>query len=95
MIECDKKNNWHEFLEFMQKRMNATEFENWLAPIHVLQITPDEVVLEVPNIFVREYLLENYKEALLNFFPACKGEPAQAQKNLNSENWDSENGFRR
>ncbi len=75
MIECDKKNNWHEFLEFMQKRMNATEFENWLAPIHVLQITPDEVVLEVPNIFVREYLLENYKEALLNFFPACKGEP--------------------
>ncbi len=60
---------WSHFLEFMEERCSATEFENWLAPIRVLEGTSEEICLEVPNIFVQEYLLDNYKKDLAAFFP--------------------------
>lgn len=61
----------------MSERCSATEFENWFAPIRLLEATADEVRLEVPNIFVQEYLLDNYKKDLCAFFPLkSSGEPA-------------------
>ncbi len=46
-----------------------TEFENWFAPIRVIDGKADEICLEVPNIFVQEYLLDNYKKDLCAFLP--------------------------
>jgi len=77
MQDCQTKTPWSEFLEFVQERCSSAEFENWLSPIRVVQSTPDETVLEVPNIFVQEYLLDNFKEVLGNFLPSRdSGEPA-------------------
>src|SRR5580700_276204 len=68
---------WSQFLQFIQERCSKAEFENWLAPIHVLEVTDEEICLEVPNIFVQEYLLDNYKKDLCSFFPLkSPGEPA-------------------
>src|SRR5690606_30596807 len=68
---------WTLFLQFIQKRCSATAFGNWFAPIKVLASTPEEVTVEIPNIFVKEYLLSNYKEDLCAFLPVnAKGEPA-------------------
>ena len=64
-----EKDVWSQFLDFVQQRSSKTEYENWLSPIRLIQTTPDEVVLEVPNIFVQEYLLENYKKDLAHFLP--------------------------
>jgi chromosomal replication initiator protein len=69
MLECDVKNGWMQFLEFIQSRCARAEFDNWLAPIQLLSNTTDEIVLEVPNIFVQEYLLDNYKDLLREFVP--------------------------
>lgn len=77
MQDCQTKTPWIQFLEFVQARCSSAEFENWLAPIRVVQSTPDETVLEVPNIFVQEYLLDNFKEVLSEFLPAREsGDPA-------------------
>jgi len=68
---------WSQFLSFVEERCSATEFENWLAPIQVLDATHEEITLEVPNIFVQEYLLDNYKRDLVAFLPTrVSGEPA-------------------
>jgi chromosomal replication initiator protein len=68
---------WSQFLEFIGERCSATEFENWFAPIRVLDTINDEICLEVPNIFVQEYLLDNYKKDLCSFLPLkSPGEPA-------------------
>lgn len=68
---------WSQFLEIISERCSATEFENWFAPIRLLEVAGDEVRLEVPNIFVQEYLLDNYKKDLCAFFPLkSSGEPA-------------------
>lgn len=70
MLTKTPKQCWEEFVEFIQDCCSATEFQNWIAPITIdLQSGSEELVLEVPNIFVQEYLLDNYKKHLVNFLP--------------------------
>jgi len=77
MLASQAGQTWVLFLEFMEERCSATEFANWFAPIKLVETQGEEITLEVPNIFVREYLLDNYKKELCNFFPCqANGEPA-------------------
>ncbi len=74
MMTCDA---WTSFLECVKTRCSPTAFGNWLLPIKVLESTEEEIQLEVPNIFVKEYLLSNYRSELLAFLPVnAEGEPA-------------------
>ena len=77
MLECEIKSSWLQFVEFIESRCSSAEFQNWIAPIQLVEATPEEVTLEVPNIFVKEYLLDNFKEVLADFLPLRgSGEPA-------------------
>ncbi len=77
MLDCEVKNGWVQFLEFIESRCSSAEFENWIAPIYLIEATPEQIVLQVPNPFVQEYLLDNFKEILCNFLPLKpSGEPA-------------------
>lgn len=69
MLECDVKNGWLQFIEFIEARCSSAEFENWIAPIRLIEAAHEEVVLEVPNIFVQEYLIDNFKDILAEFLP--------------------------
>jgi len=62
-------NAWNTFLQFIQKSISETEFENWFSQINLVEHTDDRYVLKVPNIFVQQYLLENYKKELASFLP--------------------------
>lgn len=77
MQTCDVAEAWTQFLLFVKTRCSVTAYGNWLAPIKVIKSTPEEITLEVPNVFVQEYLLTNYKKDLCAFLPvrSC-GEPA-------------------
>jgi len=70
---CDA---WNLFIQFVKSRSTATAFGNWLEPIQVLEHSSEKVTLEIPNIFVKEYLLSNYKQDLCAFLPVFNGEPA-------------------
>ena len=77
MLTCDARDTWTQFLEYVKKCCSLAAFENWLAPIKVLDSSSEEICLEVPNIFVKAYLLDNYKRDLCSFLPVnAKGEPA-------------------
>jgi chromosomal replication initiator protein len=69
MLECASKNSWLEFLEFIKQRCSSAEYENWFKPIHLISSTEELITIEVPNIFVREYLLDNYKQDFCDFLP--------------------------
>lgn len=76
-LATDTRQSWSQFLEYVKKHCSATAYGNWLAPIKLTDATEDTVTLEVPNIFVKEYLLSNYKKDLCAFFPVDKiGEPS-------------------
>jgi chromosomal replication initiator protein len=70
---------WSQFIDFIQQRCSTAEFTNWIAPIRLVSASVDEIVLEVPNPFVQEYLLDNFKDVLADFLPLkSSGEPAIA-----------------
>ncbi len=77
MLTRNPHETWSQFLQYIEERCSSAEFENWLAPVRVLDASAEEITLEVPNIFVREYLLDNYKRDLIAFLPTrISGEPA-------------------
>jgi chromosomal replication initiator protein len=68
---------WTQFLDFISKQISSAEFHNWFAPVKVLEVSDHEIVLQVPNIFMREYMLDNYKRELASFLPTNDaGEPS-------------------
>lgn len=70
MLLCEEKPKiWAQFLHYAEERCSATAFENWLAPIKVIHESDEGLTLEVPNVFVKEYLLENYQKDLAAFLP--------------------------
>lgn len=69
MLTKTPQQTWSEFLEFLQDRCSATEIENWFTPITVIDSPSGDLCLEVPNIFVQEYLLSNYKKELATIVP--------------------------
>jgi chromosomal replication initiator protein len=74
MMTCD---SWTNFLECVKLRCSAAAFGNWLLPIKVVDSAEDHIILEIPNIFVKEYLLSNYKSELQACLPVnADGEPA-------------------
>lgn len=77
MLVCDTREMWTQFLVFVKEHCSKTAFGNWIAPIQVVESNSEEITLEIPNIFVKEYLLSNYKKELSSFLPVKEdGEPA-------------------
>lgn len=72
----DTQQGWIQFLEYVKNRCSTTAYENWITPIKIIEASSEFIKLEVPNIFVKEYLLSNYKKDLAAFLPVNKdGEP--------------------
>lgn len=77
MLASETQEAWSQFLEYVKTRCSAAAFKNWLLPISFLHSTTEEITLEVPNVFVKEYLMSNYKQELCSFVPVNRnGEPA-------------------
>ncbi|NGX34803.1 MAG: Chromosomal replication initiator protein DnaA [Candidatus Anoxychlamydiales bacterium] len=72
MLTCKDQDVWSNFLEFIKKRISETEYKNWFSHIKILDLNENEISLQVPSIFVQEYILDNYKKDLLIFLPTTK-----------------------
>ena len=55
---------WADFLELIREKCGAAEYQNWFAQVEIERVEDDLLVLSVPNIFVQEYLIENYGSQL-------------------------------
>ena len=71
MLTHSLEETWSEFLTLMKERCSRVEYANWIAPIK-LNTDSETPVLLVPNVFVREYLLDNYREELCTYFGTGK-----------------------
>lgn len=77
MLASDTREAWAQFLEVAKKHCSPAAFGNWFAPIELIEADDEAITLAVPNIFVKEYLLSNYKKDLCAFLPiTAEGEPS-------------------
>ncbi len=77
LLTLPPEESWSQFLQYIRGKLSQTAFENWFAPIRVIEASDRGLTLAVPNIFVQAYLLDNYKKDLISFVPLNQdGEPA-------------------
>ena len=55
---------WTQALEDIKEQIGAQNFETWIAPIRFVSRNKNEVVLDVPNKFFRDWLTEHYMSKL-------------------------------
>jgi chromosomal replication initiator protein len=55
---------WEEVLGRLRERLGNQNFETWIKPIRMLEERGDEVTLEVPNKFFRDWLAEHFVGAI-------------------------------
>lgn len=69
MLACEARDAWTSFLQFAKQQLSPAAYGNWIAPVRVVKTGDEELTLEVPNIFVKEYLLSNYAKEMKAFLP--------------------------
>ncbi|HEY7713139.1 MAG TPA: chromosomal replication initiator protein DnaA [Candidatus Binatia bacterium] len=55
---------WARALADIKDEIGRQNFETWIAPIHFVSRNKNEIVLEVPNKFFRDWVIENYARKL-------------------------------
>jgi chromosomal replication initiator protein len=73
MLQETLTDRWSLFCNFAQEKMSLAEYDNWIEPIKYLGHEDKVILLEVPNIFVEEYIRNNYLKEIELFFPASEG----------------------
>jgi chromosomal replication initiator protein len=51
---------WQGVLAHLRERLGNQNFETWIKPIRVRETSDDEICLEVPNKFFRDWLVEHF-----------------------------------
>ena len=51
---------WQGVLEQLRERLGNQNFETWIRPIRVKETSSEEISLEVPNKFFRDWLVEHF-----------------------------------
>jgi chromosomal replication initiator protein len=57
---------WAQALPVLKELIGAQNFETWIAPIHFVSRSRNEILLDVPNKFFRDWITEHYLEKLEN-----------------------------
>jgi chromosomal replication initiator protein len=55
---------WARALADIKDEIGRQNVETWIAPIHFVSRNKNEIVLEVPNKFFRDWVIENYARKL-------------------------------
>ncbi len=51
---------WQQALENLRERVGKQNFETWIKPVHFTSRSKDQIYLEVPNKFFRDWLTEHF-----------------------------------
>ncbi|MDA3904306.1 MAG: chromosomal replication initiator protein DnaA [Desulfuromusa sp.] len=58
------KKIWLETLEILKSKISEQNISTWITPIHPLKIIGNQLTVEVPNKFIKDWLNDNYKNII-------------------------------
>ncbi len=62
------KNEWDHYKELIRKEIKHQSYLTWFSGLYIDKISEDEVALNVPNLFMAEFIEENYDKLLRKVF---------------------------
>ncbi len=58
------KKLWLESLEILKRKISEQNISTWIKPIHPVSLVGNVLTIEVPNRFIKDWVKDNYKEAI-------------------------------
>ena len=58
------KKLWLESLEILKRKISEQNISTWIKPIHPVSLVGNLLTIEVPNRFIKDWVKDNYKEAI-------------------------------
>ncbi|NOQ42522.1 MAG: chromosomal replication initiator protein DnaA, partial [Desulfuromusa sp.] len=55
---------WLETLEVLKSKISEQNISTWIKPIQPVKITGNLLTVEVPNKFIKDWILDNYKREI-------------------------------
>lgn len=55
---------WEKCLERLKEEIGKLSFDTWIAPLNLKEIKEDSIILEVPDIFFKQWLESHYIEKI-------------------------------
>jgi chromosomal replication initiator protein len=66
---------WTEARRLLRVELPANDYATWIAPLRAARWLADELTIEVPNVFTRDWLQRNFLTALEQAASAAAGRP--------------------
>lgn len=66
---------WNKGLSLIEKKVGANAFELWFKPMKLLQVKENNVSLEIPNRFFREWVEDYYPNLISDILEGLLGHP--------------------
>jgi chromosomal replication initiator protein len=64
---------WDKSINIIKDKVSQQNFDTWIRPIRVASFEGNQVRLSVPNIFFRDWLLENYRPIITDALSSVAG----------------------
>jgi len=76
---------WEEALIALENKIGRQNFDTWIRPLELKNLSEDEIKLETPNKFFRDWLTDNYVRELEEALFACSGRRFRVYLSITSE----------
>ncbi|MCD6581321.1 MAG: chromosomal replication initiator protein DnaA, partial [Desulfuromusa sp.] len=55
---------WPETLEILKSKISEQNISTWIKPIEPIKIMGNTLTVEVPNKFIKDWIVDNYKSMI-------------------------------
>ncbi len=74
LIEAKEISLWSQCLEALRTKISESALNTWFSALEIVETSPSEVVIGVPNGFVLEYVSHHYRQVLERTMTGIMGE---------------------
>jgi len=79
---------WSKVIDSLKERIGQQNFDIWIKPIHFLSMEGENVELEVPNRFFKEWIHEHYSPHIRDALSFLTQKPCHLQFRIRNEKMD-------
>jgi len=79
---------WSKVIDSLKERIGQQNFDIWIKPIHFLSLEGENVELEVPNRFFKEWIHEHYSPPIRDALSFFTQKPCHLQFRIRNEKMD-------
>ncbi len=76
---------WKNVLEIIRPKINPSNFEKWFLPLRCIDIKDNNVILEAPNRYIKEWVQDNFLNVILNSFETAGQKPYRIKISLSDK----------